>query len=266
MIGYLGQEGSYTFHSCLEFTDKDKLIPFNNIGRLFYALDRDEVSGIVVPFENMKEGTSFDVLGRMRRRHYHISREVVLEIILNVVSKEHNSENIDKIYATELSINECYNNLKQELGKYQKNYVKSDIDAKEQLLRMDNSGAVLSNFETLGQYNVVLSNIRDTRLNTHKFVHITKSLNVNGLHNRTFIACSPRKNKVGALYDILHEFVLRGININKILSNPTKSKDDDIILYIELDGNLEDKMIKESLGIVKFKTKFVSILGSYLSK
>jgi|LGOV01.1.fsa_nt_gb prephenate dehydratase len=268
MIGYLGPEWSYTFFAASTFYVAEELIPYNNIGRLFYALEHEEVKGIVVPFENMKEGTSFDILGRVRKTHYHISREIVLEIVLSIVSKESSIDDIDQIFATGHSINESYNTLKKELGKYQRFEVKTDKKALEKLNEESKitRGAVLSNHLELGAYNVVVSNIRDTLENTHKYVLITKSLDVNGFHNRTLIACSPKENKVGSLYDILHEFVLRGVSIDKILSNPVRKKDDDIIFYIDLEGNIEDKLIIEAMEIIKFKSKFVSILGSYFSK
>ena len=88
MIGYLGYEGSYTFFAASSFVKIDDLIAYSNIGRLFYALENNEVSEIIVPYENMKEGTSFDVLGRVRKGHYHIIKEIVQEIVLSVVSKE----------------------------------------------------------------------------------------------------------------------------------------------------------------------------------
>ncbi|AIO19342.1 Prephenate dehydratase [Candidatus Izimaplasma bacterium HR1] len=268
MIGYLGPEGSYTFSAALSFNTIEDLIPHNNIGRLFYALENHEVEGIIVPFENMKQGISFDVLGRVRKGHYHISREIVLEIILSVVSKEPNSENIEQIFATTHSINECYNNLKKEFGKYQRFEVKTDKMALEKLNEETKvkRGSVLSNFEELGSYNVVVSNIRDTKENTNKYAYITRSLQVNGVHNKTLIACSPKFNRTGSLYDIIHEFIIRGVNITKILSSPQKTSDDNIIIYIEVDGNIEDKLITEALNIVKLKSRFISILGSYFSK
>ncbi len=267
MIGYLGPEGSYTYFAALTFNSVDDLIPHYNIGRLFYALENHEVTGILVPYENMKEGISFDVLGRVRKNHYHISKEVVLEIELSVVSKEATSQGIDQIYATTHSINECYNTLKSEFGKYQRFEVKTDKIALEKLNEESTikRASVLSNYEELGSYNVILSNIRDTRENTHKYAYITKNLEVNGAHNKTLIACSPKFDKTGSLYDIIHEFVIRGVNITKILSSPQKSKVENSIVYIEVDGNIEDKIIVEALNIVKVKSRFISILGSYFS-
>ena len=265
MIGYLGPEGSYTYFAALTFNTVENLIPHNNIGRLFYALENHEVDGILLPYENMKEGVSFDVLGRVRKNHYHISKEVTIEIVLSVVSKEATSKGIEQIYATTHSINECYNSLKSEFGKYQRFEVKTDKIALEKLNEESNikRGSVLSNFEELGSYNVILSDIRDTKENTHRFVFVTRNLEVNGAHNKTLIACSPKFNKTGSLYDIIHEFVIRGVNITKILSSPQKSSEENSIIYIEIDGNIEDKTIVEALSVVKFKSRFISILGSY---
>lgn len=268
MVGYLGYEGSYTFYAGSSIFKIEELISYSNIGRLFYALEQNEVNEIILPYENMKEGTSFDVLGRVLKGHYHIIKELVHEIVLSVVSKEATTINIEQIFATTNSVNECYNNLKSEFGKYQRFEVKTDKIALEKLNEESSfkRGAVLSNFQELGSYNVVLSDIRDTTENTYKYVVISKNLTVNSVHNRTLIACSPKFNHTGSLYDIIHEFVIRGIHITKILSSPQKTSTDDPIIYIELEGNIEDKIMTESLNIVTFKSRFISIIGSYFSK
>jgi len=268
MIGYLGPEGSYSFFAGATFYIKEELVPYNNIGRLFYALEQDEVNGIVVPLENMKDGTSFDVLGRIHSRHYHISREILIDIELSVVSSGNNVDELYEIYATEHSINECYNTLKRDLGKYVKKYVNTDKQALQALhqAQTEHVGAVLSNFEILDEFHVLVSNIRDSGENTHKYVLIEKNLKVTGLHNRTLIVCSPKQDKGGALYDLLHEFVIRNCNIVKILSTPNISQNQPRKFYIELDGNIENPDIAEALGMVKLKSQYVSILGSYFVK
>ncbi len=267
MIGYLGQEGSYAYFAACEHFKKNELIPHNNLGRLFYALDVSEVEGIIVPFENIKDGTNFDVLGRVLKKHYHITKEINLDLQLNVVSMNHDPKHINGIFATEESINEGYNTLKKEFGKYKKNYVRTDRDALNKLHRTEalSSAAVVSKYENLDTLNVVKSNIRDSKFNIHKFVLITKSLNVAGTHNKILVALSPKYNKVGALYDVIHEFVLRQVNIVKILSQPMHNVEDDTIIYLELDGNLEDESIKDAIQVVKMKSKFISILGSFIA-
>jgi chorismate mutase/prephenate dehydratase len=268
MIGFLGPENSYTYVAASSFYVRDQLIAYNNIGRLFYALENDEVEGIVVPYENMKDGTSFDMLNRVSKNNYHISRVIDLDIVLQLASKEYTINGLEQVYLTNHSLNECYNTLKKELGKYQKFEVKSNRIAasKLDLESTIKKGAVVSIYDELDDYNIVLNNIRDTKENLHKYIFVTKPLKVNGFHNRTIIVTAPKKNKIGALYDILHEIVLRQLNITKILSNPIMHKEDNIEFYIEFEGNIEDKIVIEALGMIKVKSSFTKIVGSYYQK
>lgn len=265
MIGYLGQEGSYPFFAARTLFDQQILIPHNNLGRLFYALEVNEVEGIVVPFENVKDGTNFDVLGRLLKTRYHITQEIVLDLELNVVSKSYNSDYIQGIFATEDSINDCYQTLKKEFKKYKKNYVRTDRDALLKVLRSEthSTACVVSKYEHLSDLNIIQANVRDQQFNMHKFILIKKELATNGTHNRISIALQPKYNRTGAFYDILHEFVFRNVNVLKVLSQPMHNTSNDVILYLELEGNIDDDLIKESIQVAKQKSTFLAILGSF---
>lgn len=268
MIGYLGQEGSTSYFAARKYYDDREMIPHNNLGRLFYALEVDEVERIIVPFENMKDGTNFEVLGRVLKSHYHISQVITLNLEMNVVSKNYNSDNIIGIFATEETINDCYQTLKSEFGKYRKNYVRTSRDALNKIKYSDSLSvaAVVSKYEYLDHLNVIASNIRDNHYNMYKYVIIEKELNVMGNHNRISIALKPKYNRVGAFHDILHEFSFRNISIFKVLSQPMNNENKDTILYLELDGNLDDEEMKEAIQITKLKSTFLTILGSYYEK
>ncbi len=264
MIGYLGPTGSYSFLAGATFYVREDLIAYRNVARLFYALEHDEVDGIIVPYENMKTGTSFDILGRVRTGNYHIAREILLDLVLVLVAKGQDISAIREVYGTDVSIDECYDTIKAELKHHQKQFVPSNRAALQAIeTTASDKAAIVSRLDPLGDNSILLTDIRDSKQNLHKFVFIEKPLKVSGLHNRTLIACSPTINRFGALYDILHECVIRGVNIIKILSLPTIAQDDDIVFYIELEGNLEDDAIVKSLAMIKYKSKFVSILGSY---
>jgi prephenate dehydratase len=87
-----------------------------------------------------------------------------------------------------------------------------------------------------------------------------------GMHNRISIALQPKYNRVGAFYDILHEFAFRNVNILKVLSQPMHNANNDVILYLELEGNLEDEHILESIQVARMKSTFLTMLGSFLAK
>lgn len=265
MIGYLGQEGSYSYFAASKVYEKKDLIPHNNIGRLFYALEVDEVEAVVIPFENRKDGTNLDALGRIVMSRYHISKEIVLDLRLNVISKHHDPSQINAIFATEDAINASYNSLKREFGRYKKNYVRTDKDALQRLRQSDilSAGAIVSSYEDITACNVVLANTRDSHHNEHKFVLVTKALGTSANHNRVLLSVSPKMHQVGALYDLLHELVLRGINLTKVISSPMYNQEKELHLYLELDGNLEDDTLKEALAMLRIKSDALTIIGSY---
>jgi prephenate dehydratase len=71
------------------------------------------------------------------------------------------------------------------------------------------------------------------------------------------------KNKPGALYEILGEFASKNIDLTKIESRPTKKALGDYVFYIDIQGHIEDKMIKDTISKIKGKVGMLKILGSY---
>ena len=94
--------------------------------------------------------------------------------------------------------------------------------------------------------NILLYDIGDKKNNVTRFILVTKTLEVAGFHNKCSIVCSPKINQSGALYDILHEFAIRGIGLSKIESRPKKDLLGEYVFYIDLEGNIEDELIKEA--------------------
>ena len=136
-----------------------------------------------------------------------------------------------------------------------------DIDANDLLL-----SNTIVDLAALGDLNVLLENVRDSKYNSTRFIYITKSLEVIGFHNKTSIVCAAKANMPGALYDILHEFAIRNIDLAKIESRPRKSVLGEYLFYIDFYGNIDNPEIKQALEVIKYKTDMLRILGSYYSK
>jgi prephenate dehydratase len=67
----------------------------------------------------------------------------------------------------------------------------------------------------------------------------------------------------GALFRILKEFASRKINLTKIESRPTKETPWEYNFYMDLEGNVNDRQVRDALESIKKKTSFIKILGSY---
>ncbi len=267
MIGYLGPENSFTYFAAASFYVKKELVSYKNIFKLFEALRNDEVIGIVVPIENSIDGSITEVLDKLTDSDFHINREIVMDIQLSLISKNRDLSKIKNIISNPHALAECRNTLRKKLGKFREVTTTSTSDAIKKLADLDDSyGAVASKNGISSSLNILLENVRDSKYNSTRFIFITKSLEVIGFHNKTSIVCASKTNKPGALYDILHEFAIRNIDLAKIESRPRKSALGEYLFYLDFYGNIDDPLIKEALEVIKYKSDLLRILGSYYSK
>lgn len=267
MIGYLGPIHSFTFEAASTFYVQEELRAFSNVHLLFEALKDDKVDGIVVPIENSIEGTVNIVQDKLLDYQFHIAKEIVMEIRLSLISKSNTIENIKNVISNPIALSQCRKTLYKELGKYKEINEPSTSKAVKSLEGLDKThGAIASSKNVVGELNILLNDCQDYVDNKTRFIFIRKTLDVVGFHNKTSIICAPMLEASGALYDILHEFAIRGINLTKIESRPSKSELGSYFFYIDFEGNIEDKKVKETLEILKYKTGMLRILGSYFSK
>jgi len=71
------------------------------------------------------------------------------------------------------------------------------------------------------------------------------------------------KNQTGALYKALEIFYRHNINLTKIESRPSKKKAWDDIFYVDMEGHIEDKNVKEALEELDKNSHMIKFLGSY---
>ena len=73
------------------------------------------------------------------------------------------------------------------------------------------------------------------------------------------------KDRTGALYDLLRPFAMRGINLTKIESRPSRRKAWEYLFFVDVEGHVADERVKQTLEEVKRQCLFLKILGSYPS-
>jgi len=82
-------------------------------------------------------------------------------------------------------------------------------------------------------------------------------------NDRTTLVAYLRADHAGALLEILTEFSLRGINLTRIESRPTKSRLGHYSFSIDCEGHIADARVGDALAALRRICESVRFLGSY---
>ena len=69
--------------------------------------------------------------------------------------------------------------------------------------------------------------------------------------------------KSGALYEILEEFAFRKVNMTRIESRPARTELGEYIFFFDLETDIDEKILKESIESVRKKSIWLKNLGKF---
>jgi prephenate dehydratase len=75
-----------------------------------------------------------------------------------------------------------------------------------------------------------------------------------------------KRNKPGALYEVLHVFAERQLNLTKIESRPAKRSLGEYLFYIDLGGSASDSVVLDAFDALQKHVSRLKVLGSYTSE
>jgi prephenate dehydratase len=276
LICCLGPIGSYTEKAAKVFSNilDDKEITYcNSIYDVFeyvnkYSHDKNNHVYGVVPSENSIEGSVSLTQDLLLEFPVKILGE--LDMTINHCLIGYDKNKIKKIISHPQALAQCLKYIKK--NGWETSPVLSTAKAVKKVFEMKNYeiGAIGSK-ETAELYGlkVLDENIQDYPNNTTRFILIGDENSENILINYKFeclnykkstIILELKKDKPGALYDVLKEFNDRNINLTRIESRPSKRKLGNYIFYIDYETpNNENELIQA----LKEHASFIKYLGSY---
>jgi prephenate dehydratase len=112
---------------------------------------------------------------------------------------------------------------------------------------------------------ILASNIADNDDASTRFVLVQRpgALPSRSGADKTTLTLFMRADHSGALLEILTEFAVRGINLTRIESRPTKKVLGDYYFSIDLEGHVDDARVGEALMGLRRVCADVRFLGSY---
>jgi prephenate dehydratase len=281
-IGFLGPRGTFCEEALDKYISTLKLkaqpISEDSIIKLFYLLQKNQCSEIIIPFENSVEGpvnTSLDFL--VNHPDFHITHELTIHINQCLLGlKKHKIKLITDVVSHPQALGQCQNFFEKH-PHINTITTTSTAKAAELLLadtipypkeKISHIPAIIGNkiLAQLYALSIIKENLNNNLNNRTSFVVLSRAVNKYQKKNtyKTSLVFSTIQDQPGSLYHILGEFVHRNINLTRITSRPTKNKLGEYLFFIDLLGNAQEPLISAALQAIKKKTHYFRLLGSYL--
>jgi len=279
-IGYLGPEGTFSEEASVLYRKKigkAEFMPYSSIHDLLKAVNRGSVREGVAPIENSVEGTIGIVSDMLVSDvDLKITQEIVLPVKHYLLAKKKIPvSTITDVISHPQAIDQCKEYLRKRLHKAQINFAYSTAEAARRVaeavevsMKKGRKREIFAAIATLSAAKlyglaVVDKEINDYKDNMTRFVVLAKKDHPPTGEDKTSLVFSILRDRPGGLHNILGEFAMRGINLTKIESRPTKKTLGDYFFFIDLQGHREDPIVKEALEDIAKKVSFIKILGSY---
>ncbi|NQE06511.1 Prephenate dehydratase [ANME-1 cluster archaeon GoMg1] len=247
------------------------------------SLLRKEVDYGIVPIENSLEGSvgeTLDVLSSENREEIQIVGEVLVPINICLLAQTFKKSLIKTVVSHPHALAQCKQFIREQLKGVEVKSVDSTASAAK-LASQSEEIAALASKAAAQKYglNILEENVQSGAMprepaspesaykdSVTRFVVLSSS--ASGIktaptgRDKTSVLIY-LKDYPGALYDVLGEFVQRGINLTKIESRPSKRALGDYMFHIDCEGHIEEEKVKETLRGVESKVAMLKILGAY---
>lgn len=265
-VAYLGPEATYTHAAALKnFGSSIDYEALGTVPDVFATVARGDADYGVVPVENSTHGTVISTLDMLVETGLTIVAQIYLEISHALIS--HAPLNgITSVHSKDNALGQCRQWLSRHLPGVELVEATSTAAAVKHAAGNKSAAAIASKVAAqLYNVPVLAESIQDQTDNVTRFLVIGKDPTPrlgNGRDRSSFVFTLPNNNP-GALIKALFPFSMRGINISKIESRPSRKKLWDYYFYVDVSGHKEDREVGEAIAELEQFCPFIKWLGSY---
>lgn len=269
MLGYYGPVGTFTHQALLTLTKEDA-IPFDTVPRALDAVRTGEVEAALVPIENSVEGGVTATLDNLSAgKPLRILREVLLPVRFVLAVRPGTTRADIKRVLTHPHAHA------QTRGWIERNLPEASVTeggstaaaAKEVANRDSRFDAAICARVAADLYGLdcLDEGIADNEGGVTRFVLVAKAgrLAEPTGSDKTTLVTYMHADHSGALLEILEQFAVRGVNLCRIESRPTKKAMGDYCFSIDAEGHVLEPRMAETLKGLHRTCRKVKYLGSY---
>lgn len=236
-IAVLGPEGTYADLAAKQYINENdgsfKINYYPSIAKTIDAIDDNDLA--VLPFENSLDGYVYETIDNLVKKKSFIIDCNMQKIDFAFVSNE-DKQDVKKVFVQFKAKAECIEFLTQK-NNFEIVITDSNIQSLNELLKSNGGcGAVIPVHKLNDcKFNTVIKNISDSDKNYTKFVVVSKNAI---LKHDGDLTCSllvnMKEDHPGVLFNALKIFNDYKLNLNAILSRPTKEGLGKYNFYIEI--------------------------------
>jgi prephenate dehydratase len=268
---YLGPAGTFTEAALRTLPDAEQaeLTPADTVPAALDAVRSGAADAAVVPIENSVEGAVPVTLDELANGHLMITREILLRVSFALLARPGTQlEDCKRIVTHPHAAAQC------------RQWLAERLPHAEVLLASSTAAAAAAVAEETSEFDaaiappvaarhygldVLASEIEDTPDAVTRFVVVSRPAPPPAPTgaDKTSVVAFIRDDHPGALLEILEEFAIRGINLTRIESRPTKERLGKYCFSIDCEGHLTEARVGEALMGLRRVCAEVRFLGSY---
>jgi chorismate mutase/prephenate dehydratase len=270
-IAYVGGPGTEAYVAVNQYinkkSDKLALVECRNFHDLIKLVESAEVQQGIMPIENTSSGGINEVYDLLQNTDLYIIGEEQYQSDSALVALKNTSLNqIKTIICSVSSLSECSkfihsltnvriecnNNLEQVT-----NIIKANNDSSTAIITSTEAATVLG-------LNPIQTNIANHKENNTRYIVVSnKPIEVDSRISAKVSLVLATANEPGSLVQVLSIFRENSVNLTKLESRPIIGNPYEELFYLDLDGNLKDDKIKETIDEVTKRSRFLKVLGCY---
>lgn len=264
IVTYLGPEATFTHIAAIKhFGHSISFVPQPNICDIFSEVEKNVCHYGVTPVENSIEGTVNYTVDLFYDSDLKICAEIYLAISHDLLSTKGSVNDIKVIYSHPHAFAQCHKWLKKNLPECILKECSSTALAAQKASEEPGSAAIASR-EAAYIYNlqVTASKIEDFSRNITRFLVIGKDKSSRTGYDKTSMMFVT-SHVPGTLNKVLKPIADAGINTLKLESRPTKHENWNYFFFVDIEGHIEDAIVKETISEMRKLCLYLKCLGSY---
>lgn len=265
-IVYQGVEGAYSHVAALQYFGKGAdVYHVSHFEDAVRAVMSGEADYAVLPIENSSAGAVIDNYDLLIRYESYIVAEtfvVVRHALLGLPGAK--LSDIRTVFSHPQALMQCSAYLNSQKNWRQVSLENTAVAAKRLLADGDVSQAAVAG-EIAGELyglKVLKNEINTNRENTTRFM-ILANKPVCRREARKVSISFELPHKSGTLYNVLSNIMFNGINMLKIESRPIPGRNWEYRFFLDIEGNLGEAAVRNSLRGIKEEALKLRILGNY---